>query len=478
MTTRLLARCLSAALWTSALVAPIAHAQNGPPPGMPPGPPPPGMPMMGPGMGPMPGMGSMADTHYDTALEVREGKLVNGQGSATLSDGLMLNVSRDAFNGVFISGGHSAFTLRNATIHLSGMGKNDFLGIGAGALVRDDAALVVDHVTIETAGATASALVAAENATLRVYDSHLIAHGGPLPKGYVRHIGPGMMEPPPPLGLDGDARAVLGMSNSRSYFYRTTVEADGWGALSTDATGGNLYLEANDCTLRIAQRGYGTYADFGAHVVLNRTSVDSGGEVAIMAGKSRIDLNHVTGKAGRNGVMIHSVMAFNANEISELNLVETTLTTVGPALLVKSANADITVEGGHFSSAAGQLLLARKNEDPNATQTHGAAVPGVTLTLRKADLAGDVVNIDPDRTVRLQLEGTKLTGALHRVIFAADAGSLWRATGASDIELAAGANLAAIDAPTGVTITATSADPALPGRRTLPSGGVLAIGAH
>lgn len=450
MTTRSLS--CAGLLLATALAMPVANAQ-----GVPPGPP--------------PAMPTMADTKYDAALVVRDG-------SATASDGLVLNSPKDQYNGVMVSGGRSAFTLKNAQIALTGMGKNDFLGIGAGALVRDDATLVVDHVRIETSGATSSALVAAENATLRVYDSMLIANGGALPVGYIRHIGPGMMEPPAPLGLDGNARTVLAMSNSRSFFYRTTIEADGWGALSTDATGGNLYLEANDCVLRVKRKGYGTYADFGAHVVLNRTVVESGGELGIIAGKARIDVNGVTGKVGRNGVMIHSVMAFDPTETAELNLKDTTLVSAGPAILVKSANAAITIEGGAITSTSGQLLSVIRNEDPNATKTGGKPVPGVALTLRKAILKGDVANTDTDRALALKLEGAQLAGALHNVVLTADAGSRWTATAASEVVLTA-ASVPAIDAPKGVTVRAVTADGSLkPQHIQLKSGGELIVSAR
>lgn len=449
-----------------ALCPMLAFAQPAPPPGAAPGGPPPAMP-------------TMAATPYRSALEVREGKLVHPRPGAALdgtqSNGFALSSTRAGYNGVIISGGHSAFTLKNAKIDLKGAGQNDFLAIGAGVLVRDRASVVIDHAAITTAGAVASALAVAEGATLRVYDSRLVAHGGPLPKGYVRHIGPGMMEPPAPLGLDGTARTVLAMSNARAYFYRTTIEADGWGALSTDAAGGNLYVEANDCVLRVKRRGYAAYADFGAHVVLNRTVMESGGEGGIIAGEARIDMNRVSGKVGRVGVMIHSVMG-NPAEVATLNLIDTTLETAGPVLLVKSANAAILVEGGRLSSASGQLLDLRKNDDANATQTGGAKVPGVVLTLRKTSQTGDVASSDGDRSLTLALEGAKLDGALRHVVFKADAASHWRATGPSQITLAPGAALSAIDAGEGITIAANTQDSNLPdGNRRLPSGGTLII---
>ncbi|HZV09759.1 MAG TPA: hypothetical protein VFF94_08360, partial [Novosphingobium sp.] len=73
-------------------------------------------------------------------------------------------------------------------------------------------------------------------------------------------------------------------------------------------------------------------------------------------------------------------------------------------------------------------------------------------------------------------EGARLSGALHHVVLAADAASHWRATAASEVALAPGAALGAIDAAAGITITATTQDPALvAGPRPLPSGGVLLI---
>lgn len=459
-------------LWALAfaLCPMLALAQPAPQAGPPPG---------GPPAGPPPAMPTMAETRYKAALEVREGKLVHPRPGAALNagqaNGFTLSSGRAGYNGAIISGGHSAFTLKNAKIDLKGAGQNDFLAIGAGVLVRDGASVVIDHAAITTAGAVASALAVAEGATLRVYDTRLVAHGGPLPKGYVRHIGPGMMEPPAPLDLDGTARTVLAMSNARAYFYRTTIEADGWGALSTDAAGNGLYVEANDCLLRVRRRGYAAYADFGAHVVLNRTVIDSGAEGGIIAGQARIDMNGVHGKAGRNGVMIHSVMG-NPAEVATLNLTDTMLETAGPVILVKSANAAITIEGGKLTSASGQLLDLRRNEDANATRTGGAKVPGVTLTLRRTSQRGDVGSSDGERSLNLALEGARLEGALRAVVFQADAASHWRATGPSRITLANSASLAAIDAAEGVTITALSPGTGLPaGSRRLPSGGTLVI---
>jgi len=453
---------------------PLAAPPGGLPPG---GSAPGGLPPSGP-----PPMPAMAQTHYDTVLGIRDGAIASsitaemtGSPAATLLDGLAIHSAKNARNGIMVSGGRSAVTLRQGNVRLSGTGSNDFLGIGAGVLARADAALVVDHEKIETSGAVSSALVAAEGATVRVYDSTLVANGGPLPADYKPHIGPGMMEPPAPLGLEGTARTVLAMSNSRVFLYHTRIEADAWGALSTDATGGNLYLEANDCTVVVRRKGYGTYADFGAHVAINATRIDSGGDLGIIAGKARIDFDRVTGRAGRNGVMIHSVMAFDPTETAQLNLKNSTFTSAGPVVLVKSANAVIHLDGGHPSSDTGVLLEVRKNDDPNATKTAGRQVPGVRMMLQKTKLAGDVIATDPERKTTVELAGAELSGALKNVTLAADARSRWTARADSQVVLAATTPIGVIDAPTGVTIRAQSQSAARPEQRRLPSGGTLIV---
>ena len=466
------------------LLATTALAQ----PAIPSGPPVAPAPQTAPGDGPPPGgfpnMPSMAETAYNTVIDIRDGGLTGAVGAMVHGDatnptgasGISLTSGEPALNPLIVSGGKSAYTLRDSKIVLSGPGTNDFLGTGAGVMVREKATLVLVGDDIETNARISSAAVAAEGATLRIYDSRLVANGGPLPTDYKPIIGPGMMEPPAPLGLVGTARTLLAMSNSRTFVYNSVIEADGWGAVSTDATGGNLYVEVNDSKVLVRRDGYGTYADFGAHVVFNRSRIDSGGVMGIIAGKAAIDFNEVTGKAAGNVMMIHSVMAFDPAEKAQFTLTGSDVAAGEAAMLVKSANADITLDNSHITSASGVLLAVRKNEDPNATQTHGAAVPGVHLAIRNCDLEGDVRDSDPDRATHLALQHSRLSGALQDVVFSADDGSAWIASADSSITLENGASANAIDAVRGVTISAHPGASGLAAMsRRLPGGGRLVI---
>ena len=334
-----------------------------PPPGPPPGGMPPGMPPGGP-----PPMPTIAETAYSAVLLVEDGVvsddsrtelIARGSYSGELLDGITFTSAEPALNGVLVLGESSDVDMVGAEISLSGQGENDFLGIGAGAMVAAKGKLEIVGSTIETAGAISSATVATESSEFVVRGSTLIARGGPLPEDYTPRIGPGMMEPPAPLGITGTARTHITMMNAQSYFYDTTIEAYGWGALSTDAAGENGYLEANDCIINVYNSGYGAYADFGAEVVINRSTMNVATYGIIIAGAAEARLSESQSKSGGNTVMIHSVMG-NPAEYGELEIIGGTHSAGGPLVLVKSANARIRIENAELSSDSGKLLEVRK----------------------------------------------------------------------------------------------------------------------
>src|SRR5262249_49814902 len=145
------------------------------------------------------------------------------------------------------------------------------------------------------------------------------------------------------------------MGDAKSYFYDSTIIAEGWGALSTDAAHG-AYLEANRCDIRVLRSGYGTYADNGATVVINDSKIDTATFAGIIAGQASIAFNGVHSVSHGNSVMIHSVMG-SPDDLATLSIKGGDLASTNAAILVKSANADITIDGAKVSAGNGDLLL-------------------------------------------------------------------------------------------------------------------------
>lgn len=446
-------------------------------PAMPPGAMPPGLPPGMPGFPP-------PELPSKVAVDIVDGRVVSSEhtraavvaGHVTGQGGTGLTVrsKTDQLNAVYIHG-NSHVTLTSANIELAGKGKSDFDGLGAGVLVKDQSSLTLRNARITTRGIVSSTVVATDKTTLRVIGAKLVAHGGGTPSGYVRRIGPGMMEPPTPLGIVGTARTALVMGEAKAYFQDSLIIADGWGALSTDAARG-AYLEADRCDIRVLRSGYATYADNGAAVKLKRSKIQAATFTGVIAGQASIALEDVRSTSQGNTVMIHSVMG-QPQEVATLDIRGGQLDSLNAAILVKSANAKITVEGAKMTAGNGDLILGVVNDDSHATKVNGAQVPGIHATLRHSALEGNLLMLDTDRPMTVTLEDTRLTGRVHNSALALDAKSRWTANANSQTLLMGPLQLAQIDALPGVMIEAkaTPETGLKAGRYKLASGGTLTV---
>jgi hypothetical protein len=464
---------LSTAVLVALSVTTTSLAQQATPTTPPPGAPP-GMPIAQP------------ETHYTAAIQYKDGKsaasqdaavlLKGGQISASHASGFTLNANKPDINGVLIRGKQRQYTVSNANMKLTGNGSNDFAGVGSGIMAEGGATVVVRHVDIETSGRIRSAVTSAAGSILKVYDSTLRANGGELPPGYTFRGGPGMTSPPPGLHIGGTARTALTMDNSKSYFYNTKVIAAGWAAISTDNANGNVYVEANQSEIIVTGPGYGVYSDTGCHVVINDSKITTQTYSAIMAGVAELAFNNVTVNSEANSVMIHSVFG-SPSELATLNIKGGTFNTNEAVILVRSANANIHIEGGSFSPKNGALIQSVISDDENATKVNGQATPGINATIQNAKLVGDLRHEDTDRIMHVSLQGTSIKGRISNVVLSLDAGSQWTATADSAVTLTGSVELNNIDAAKGVTIYATAgAGNSLKGRYPLASGGSLIVG--
>ncbi|MEK8052833.1 hypothetical protein AACH10_21460 [Ideonella sp. DXS22W] len=393
--------------------------------------------------------------------------------ASTLPAGRTLRVTEDGQGGLIVAG-RSKLQAERLKVEVLGRGKSDFDGVAAGVLVKDGSTLTLRDARITTRGVVAAAVTATGESTLRVQRSTLVAEGGPLPSGYVRRIGPGMMEPPTPLGITGTARTTLVLGSAKAFYEDSRIVADGWGALSTDAARGAT-LQVDRCQVLVRRSGYGTYADNGAAVVINDSTLDVPTFGGVIAGQASLALNRVSSRSGGNTVMIHNVMG-RPDEMATLRLTGGRLTSTNAAIVVKSANADIVLDGTRLEAKNGDLLLAVVNDDSHRTPLNGTTAPGSRAVLRRARLNGNLLNLDAERRLNVALEATQLRGRVHDVALSLDAASRWTATADSRVLLAGPMTLAQLDAPRGVSIRARVQGAALPpGRHTLAGGGVLEV---
>ena len=416
-----------------------------------------------------------------TAVRIEGGKLNEGASRQNCAPegGVLSNIKiradEEKLNGVYIEN-TKGLTLDGGKIEMSGIGEDDFAGIGAGVLVNKESDVVIENLDIHMSGAARSATEVTGGSTAVIRSCHFVVDGGPLPEDYKPVIGMGMLEPPAALGIGGTSRCHLSMDNSRTYFYDSTIYAAGWAALSTDAGNGYVYLEANNCDLTVAGKGYGAYSDGDCHVVLNDCRVNVATHGAILAGECDLAFNNCTLVSGKYGAMIHDVMGIDT-EIGQL-FVHGGSFSVGEEFgLLRSCNTYIDMVGAKIHSDAGILFRAIVNPDECATKVGEKAVFGNNIVMTAMEATGSILNEDTDRAMKLTLAATTLRGAVRDAYLTMDTASRWVATGDSSVVLVGDVRLGQINAPAGVTITVEAGEgcPLASGAYTLAAGGKLVV---
>ena len=410
------------------------------------------------------------------SVYIKDGKRVQGNdktvyggdiGDESASD-VRIVAYDGTIGGVYAEGAGTNYTVEGAVISLSGDGQ----GLGeksAGAGVSDHATLTLKDCLIDVSGLSRTATSASGSSVLKVYDSALISHGAPYgddaPNGSPR------MSPPAPLEIQGNNRTHCTVQNSYSYFYNSLITCDGWAALSTDASNGFVYLEANNCKVVSTKSGYGVYADWGCHDVINDCKFDVACQAAIIAGEASVKFTDSELNCGSYLALMHCVMGRHT-EVGELSLVDCDVKTGKTAVEVHGQNVVVTMENCKIETG-GALMRTCKNEDTNAARVNGRPTPGDELHLMDMTVTGDILHEDPERDMRVYMNSTCLTGAILNAALIMDQGSRWYATGDSRVTIAGDVDVCQIDAPAGVTIIAAAADGQ--GTYDLSSGGKLIV---
>lgn len=372
--------------------------------------------------------------------------------------------------GVFVDG-DGRFEADGAVVSVSG-GSQGIGGPASGAAVDHGGCLVLRNALIDASGLTHYATAAEHGSVLRVYDSVLNSHGAPFGNGEPQPAAP-MQTPPPPLMIEGNSRTHCTMTNSKSYFERCLISADGWGALSTESAEGYASIEAVDCRIVTVRRGYAAYADPGCHVDLRHCRIDSADMAGIIGGEAEMSFMDCDVRCGANFVMMHSVFG-EPEEVGSLTVSGGKVRCVKDAVLVKSRNATLTFEGADISAGSGVFIRSVVNDDLLATPA-GDDPFGIEVKLREMDVQGDILHEDSQREMWLSLKSSAVRGAIRGAHIALDGGSRWFAPAGSEAVLMGQADPSQFDAPAGVTIRLHGNGT---GRYVLASGGVLELTEH
>lgn len=183
--------------------------------------------------------------------------VISGEVTDTYAADVVINSQNDYFNGIIVDG-DTEYTITNPKITLNGHGGDDFAGVGAGIMATGNSKVTVDGAEIHTTGAIRTGIWAGGNAQLLVKNSSVYAVDGDNVDFKVSM----MAEVPWILGLKGNLRATNVLDSARVTYLNSKVEAENWGAMSTDSNkaGASLTVINSDIII-YGESGYGSYAD-------------------------------------------------------------------------------------------------------------------------------------------------------------------------------------------------------------------------
>ncbi|MFT4211085.1 MAG: hypothetical protein QM626_04360 [Microbacterium sp.] len=332
----------------------------------------------------------------------------------TTATDLNITSTGAGFGGVWVDGG--TYTLVHPTISLSGSGRSDFVGLGAGIVANDGATVTVDGADIDTSGVVRTALVAeGDGSNLIVKNSDISVLGGALPDGYITNTSLDYMEDAPwTLGINGSARAtnLLGTGTKASYI-NTSVYADGWGVLSTDSGSGNS-LTAIDSTLTTGDSGYGTYAIGNATEELLGTTFNVADYATIIYFNDGTTVHFGDSDAESVAALNDSLsLGLTDDELAALPEQSTTVNSGKVGVMLPGAG-NVVVDGGTAFNTVGAVFLDKGDDTITNIAVDGSegasltSEEGTILQIMQTDNAG-AENVDYNGATLASRENTTYT---------------------------------------------------------------------
>ena len=175
-----------------------------------------------------------------------ESSVPAAQNGAAVDDGSVVGMeyvsNGDYFSGV-MAGGSSNVTISDSSFTAIGRGGDDFTGQGVSVAASGEAQVTVQGCTFLSQGALRTALWAGSSARMDVIDTvvqtlndeDLVAYS--TEDNYATEM---MQQTPFALGLTGNVRASLVISQADISFTDCLIASNGWSVLSTDSGDGNL----------------------------------------------------------------------------------------------------------------------------------------------------------------------------------------------------------------------------------------------
>jgi hypothetical protein len=290
---------------------------------------------------------------YRTAILIKDGKYIKeksipaivhgGKVTDSATVGATIYGCEESFNGIIILG-DSTYTIDGLNIDFEGMGRNDWIGLGAGIYCGDNAKVTVNNSTIKLHSITRCAMHACGH-SVTTFNNCLLSNVSPQ----TDWMNPGN-------GFSGSNRTTQECDYATTYYNNCHIISNGWGALSHD--GGlqcRMYLK--DSTIEVVgarAHGYGAFSIGDCFVSYDHCTVNVQGYPLLMGNvEGKCDGEIVGGtviNSTRFGVKIRGTVG------SELKVDNAIFNTASSTFVVTEANAYMNINSAILNPANGIIL--------------------------------------------------------------------------------------------------------------------------
>ena len=353
-----------------------------------------------------------APIDLEAALTVKDGAIVpeqsvpaalhGGKITGSSASEFYLGTDRENFGGILVDG-DSDYTVNNARIEMSGMGLNDFVGMGAGVAALGNSKVTINDSDIHLTSVTRCAVHAGGKSVVTANNCRMSNYS---PDAELGSWSWG-------ISVRGTNRLCPLADDAEVHYNGCELTSNGWGVLSVDGSNyAKMFVKDSILTLTGPRsHGYGVFCIGPTPISLDHSVIDVNGFPVMMMSMERkgsVTLKNGSLLTGRRyGVHLTS------DGGGTLLVQDSAIRTDKSAIVAKNANTNIILKNAQVEAGNGVLVQMMDTDDPGLAgdfidvsmyaSMEDEYIPGRNLTsadpmtdlfvtVQDSDLVGDIFN--------------------------------------------------------------------------------------
>lgn len=299
----------------------------------------------------------------EAALTVQDGSIVASQSIPAAIHGgkitgrsaseFYLGTDRENFAGIIVDG-DCEYTVNDGRIEMSGMGLNDFVGMGAGVAALGDSKVTINNTDIHLTSVTRCAVHAGGKSVVTVNNSRMSNYS---PDAELGSWSWG-------ISVRGTNRLCQLADDAEVHYNNCELTSNGWGVLSVDGSNyAKMFVKDSVLTLSGPRsHGYGVFCIGPTPISLDNSVIDVNGFPVMMMSMER--KGSVTLKNGCLLTGRRYGMHLTSDDGGTVLIQDSAIRTDKAAIVAKNSNTSITLKNAQVEAGNGVILQMMDTDDP------------------------------------------------------------------------------------------------------------------